>query len=218
MIIYLFTNEKTGKQYVGQTSQELRKRTLQHRRAKQTYFDRAFTKETEKDFTLEVIDKAKTNKELNEKEIYWIEKLNTRFPNGYNLCDGGEATRGYNHTKDSKTKMSESKKKLELSGEKNPFYGQKHTKETRERLKKAWTEERKAKLLKRMKETKFNVRTKKVICLETGKVYESVNEAAEELKIAATNVSRACRSETRKCRGLTFRYFETPIPCQDSNE
>ena len=69
-----------------------------------------------------------------------------------------------------------------------------------------------------MKETKFNVRTKKVICLDTGKVYESVNEAAEELKIAATNVSRACRSETRKCRGLTFRYFETPIPCQDSNE
>lgn len=218
MIIYLFTNEKTGKQYVGQTSQELRKRTLQHRRAKQTYFDRAFTKETEKDFTLEVIDKAKTDKELNEKEIYWIEKLNTRFPNGYNLCDGGDATRGYNHTKYSKTKMSESKKKLKLSGERNPFYGKKHTKETRERLKKAWTEERKAKLLKRMKETKFNVSTKKVICLETGKIYESVSEVAEELKIAATNVSRACRSETRKCRGLTFRYFETPIPCQDSNE
>lgn len=218
MIIYLFTNKKTGKQYVGQTSQGLRKRTLQHRRAKRTYFDRAFTKETEKDFTLEVIDKAKTDKELNEKEIHWINKLNTKFPNGYNLCDGGETTRGYTHKECSKKQMSESKKKLELSGGKNPFYGQKHTEETREKMKKAWTEDRKKEHLKRMKETKFNVNTKKVICLETGKVYESVKEAAEELKLAATNISRACKSETRKCRGLTFRYFEMPIPCQDSNE
>ena len=208
MIIYLFTNKKTGNQYVGKTSQGLRKRTLQHRRAKRTYFDRVFTKETEKDFTLEVIDKAKTDKELNEKEIYWINKLNTKFPNGDNLCDGGETTRGYTHKECSKKRMSESKKKLELSGGKNPFYGQKHTKGTREKMKKAWTEERKKEHLKRMKETKFNVNTKKVICLETGKVYESVKEAAEELKVAATNVSRACKSETRKCRGLTFRYFE----------
>lgn len=218
MIIYLFTNKKTGKQYVGQTSQELRKRTLQHRRDKQTYFDRAFTKETEKDFTLEVVDKAKTDKELNEKEIYWIKKLNTKFPNGYNLCDGGEATRGYNHTEHSKKQMSESKKKLELNGKNNPFYGKNHTEEARNKMKKAWTEERKAEHLKRMKETKCNIITKQVICLETCRVYESIKEVAEELNLAATNISRACKSKTRKCRGLTFRYFEMPIPCQDSNE
>ena len=40
-------------------------------------------------FKFEVIEKCKTVKELNEREKFWIEKLNCKQPNGYNVAEGG---------------------------------------------------------------------------------------------------------------------------------
>ena len=42
--------------------------------------------------------------ELNEKEIYYINKYNS-MNNGYNLCEGGNGIRGYRHTKEEIEKM-----------------------------------------------------------------------------------------------------------------
>ena len=53
-------------------------------------FHEAIRKYGFEDFDWEVIDSAETLEELNEKEIFWINKLNTLSPNGYNLEKGGK--------------------------------------------------------------------------------------------------------------------------------
>lgn len=44
---------------------------------------------------------------LNEKEIYWIKKLNSKRPNGYNLTDGGCGNLGYEWTDEQRKTLSE---------------------------------------------------------------------------------------------------------------
>lgn len=58
-------------------------------------------------FKCEIVDSAETKEELNKKEIYWIDKLNSRNRKiGYNIRKGGELGSTFNHTKEAKEKIS----------------------------------------------------------------------------------------------------------------
>ena len=100
-------------------------------------------------FVFEVIEICELNI-INEKEIYWISRLNTYVPNGYNLSHGGLALYGEDnpfygrkHTEETRKIIAEknrgrkkSEKEIEELrkrnvGEKNPFYGKKHTESTK---------------------------------------------------------------------------------------
>lgn len=48
---------------------------------------------------------------------------------------------------------------------------------------------------------------KPVICIETGKVYKSVNQAARELKIPVATISAIARGEYGSYHNLHFRYY-----------
>lgn len=92
--IYMYTNKINGKQYVGQTSRDLKTRHWQHLSQHDTYIDRAIQKYGKDNFILEVLeDNIFDIDELNRKEQFYIEKYDT-FNNGYNLNRGGD-----NHTK-----------------------------------------------------------------------------------------------------------------------
>lgn len=85
--IYLTTNHVNGKKYIG--------------RHKSSTFDsnyygsgkiltQAILKEGIENFTCEILDTAETNKELNYKEFYYIEKYNAvKSSEFYNLVEGG---------------------------------------------------------------------------------------------------------------------------------
>ena len=60
-------------------------------------------------FTVETIGEFPTE-ELNEKEIYYIKKFNSKKPNGYNIVDGGVGVRGYKHDERSCKNMSKAQK------------------------------------------------------------------------------------------------------------
>lgn len=47
---------------------------------------------------------------------------------------------------------------------------------------------------------------KKVICVETGKIFESVNEAAEAVNRNAKTLSNHLRGRKKTCAGLHFKY------------
>src|SRR5699024_9064489 len=106
MIIYLITNKKNGKQYVGQTTRTLRERELEHTR-KNGLVGSAIRKYGRENFDIRQIDSADSIELLNEKEIEWIEKLETKTPYGYNLCNGGNNTHGFNHREESRAIMAE---------------------------------------------------------------------------------------------------------------
>lgn len=131
-IIYQWKNNINGKSYVGQTIHP-RKRQLQHlrgERADSQIIDRAILKYGAKKFTYTVLltIHADTREELrgllDEAEIAFIRICGSYYKTGrgYNLTKGGLSRGNYEHTEETKRKISEMRK------------GQKASEETRRRI------------------------------------------------------------------------------------
>ena len=95
-IIYLVTNKTTSKQYIGLSIETLKDRWNGHiDSAKKGEYTNKYSLQTairkygKKDFLIEEIDTGTSLDDLEDKEKYWIEKLETLFPNGFNLNKGG---------------------------------------------------------------------------------------------------------------------------------
>lgn len=121
MIIYKITNKINGKIYVGQTINSLQRRIAHYRGETD---DRPIVNALQKygmnNFIFEIIDKAASIEDLNEKEIFWIKKLNSTDRSiGYNIREGGA-----NSPLSPETKL---KLSIQRTGEQNPFYGKHHS-------------------------------------------------------------------------------------------
>ena len=100
-VIYTATNKINGKIYVGKTYNfEKRKQEHIYDIDNDIPFHRALKKYGIKNFEWKIIDTAKTDEEIKEKEIYWIKELNTcihfQNSNGYNITLGGEGGVSWN--------------------------------------------------------------------------------------------------------------------------
>lgn len=123
-IIYLLTNTLNGKQYVGLTTTQLKKRWQAHcykaNHGSRTYLHTAIRKYGSDSFIQNILEET-TEELVHEREKYWIAQL---APD-YNMTTGGEGTLG-------------------LSGEKNGMYGRcgtkhhrfgiPHTEETKQKI------------------------------------------------------------------------------------
>ena len=104
----MIKNNINDKSYVGQ-SINIENRWIHHKSELNNnkhindYLQNAWNKYGEDNFSFIVIEECKES-ELNEKEIYYINKYNS-MNNGYNLCEGGNGIRGYRHTKEEIEKM-----------------------------------------------------------------------------------------------------------------
>lgn len=158
--IYEVKNLVNGKIYIGKTSRTLKKLLYRYYRDRKI-LNRPITSAIQKygvgNFIFNIIDFASTEEELNAKEIFWIDLLNSRNKLiGYNLALGGagvcgikltekqkrtigERFKGHTfnlgrkHTEAAKLRMRQSKAGKYI-GENSPFYGQKHTLETRNKI------------------------------------------------------------------------------------
>jgi len=159
-IIYKVVNNVNGKIYIGQTIKSLELRIKNH--AKQgSYLYNAINKYGIDSFKYSVIETCDTKEELDEMEFHYIKQYNSLAPNGYNLTLGGDGWCGLNHsektkqqisdnlkiyykthagpnlgvkyTEERRNRMSEMRKGTGV-GEDNPFYGKKHTMETRYKI------------------------------------------------------------------------------------
>lgn len=88
--IYVITNLINGKQYVGQTSRSIDVRFEEHcyDSRSTSSIHKAIVKYGVKNFKIEELEEVKIS-ELNSREQYWIQKLDT-FKNGYNQNVGGD--------------------------------------------------------------------------------------------------------------------------------
>jgi group I intron endonuclease len=124
--------------YVGQTIVDLDKRWGDHcsKGSNCRFLSRAINKYGKENFTIEQIDTALSIEELNQKEIYWIEQLNSLSPNGYNLKTGGSNGNLSQETKDKISNSNLGKKRTEKSKQlmREKQLGKKHTEEHRRKI------------------------------------------------------------------------------------
>jgi len=108
MIIYKATNKVNGKIYIGKTIHNLSARLHRHLRA-DFPFSKALKKYGMESFDIEVIDHSDNHDDLAEKEKYWIKHYGSKGKNGYNLTDGGDGIPGWNHSEETRKKMSDAR-------------------------------------------------------------------------------------------------------------
>lgn len=165
--IYCVYNKVNGKKYIGQTKRGYRRRFEEHKH----YWTQAprLREDMEKygpdSFECELLDVAHGRATANLKERAWIGALKTDRPEyGYNITRGGGVKGEF--CEDTIRKMSESRK-----GEGNSFYGRRHTEEAKASM---------SRTKKAMYQRGGHPGAKKVKCVETGKVYDCIKDAAED--------------------------------------
>lgn len=152
--VYVVTNQKNGKKYVGFTNGFVENRLKIHIKGgcqASSLLHNAIVEFGKENFSIETVFEG-TCKQALDKERFFVKKLKTRYPNGYNIMPGGlsfflgkkhtlkarkrmskmrrgnKNLKGYKHSSESRRKMSEAKK-----GNKNSL-GYRHTKETRKNM------------------------------------------------------------------------------------
>lgn len=121
--IYKITNTINGKSYIGQ--HKVKKEAPRQYMGKGLGIQQAFKEYGRGKFTkeiLEIVEDDKSRRVVSEREKYWIKKMNTMEPNGYNRNPGGiggctkesaakvvstKRKNGYHHSDKTKNKMSQ---------------------------------------------------------------------------------------------------------------
>lgn len=112
--IYVITNNITGEQYVGKTKKSISGRWWDHvnkskKNPNTTKFTHAISKYGKDNFSVDILDETPTN----EKEIYWIDKLNSV----YNMTPGGDG--GWINDKTGKTWKVKDTTNMKLANKKS---------------------------------------------------------------------------------------------------
>lgn len=201
-IIYCWYCIPTDKYYVGQTV-EPEKRFKAHINQKDnTHFHRALRKYGLDNFVYCVLEENILRENLNLKEIEWIEYYDS-FYNGYNMTVGGDGTKAIIRSKEHRKKLSESLKGR--FGEKNPFYGHHHSKETINKISESHkgqyiSKEQRKKISESLKGRTFSEETKRKISqANKGKI------RSEETK---RKLSESHKGQTPWNKGKTGIYSE----------
>lgn len=208
--VYMHVNKVNGKKYIGLTRQDVRRRWRPDGSGymNNPYFWHAIQKYGWDNFEHIIVKTGLSQDEAcqMEKDLIALHKSNDLI-HGYNIADGGqfnimpEATRqrlsevrkGTNLGKDNPNYGNH-----KLAGVNNPNYGKHHSAETRKRI----SENRKGKGLHVFSEEhKQRIKAhhrggadkKKVVCVETGEVYESINCAARAVNASKKLISNCCR-------------------------
>lgn len=110
------------------------------------------------------------------------------------------------------TEEAKRKNSISNSGDKNGFYGKHHTEETKALLRaknkgRKPTEEQRRKMGEAHKGQRNTWLHRACVCIETGKEYESLSDAAKDIGSAPAAVSSACRRYPKgTTKNLHFKY------------
>ena len=232
MTIYV-ASFPNGKMYVGQTKQALKQRWYFHKSSAfnerenrdccRTAFARALRKYGSENCELRVLSVCKDQNELNLCEKFWIKKLDTISPSGYNLTTGGDNS---NLSEETKRKISESLRRRTVSYETREKIGNAHrgktiSLESKEKMSQAKIGKKQSKeqIEKRVRKLKGRKRSiqeceaislgkmKKVVCNSEGSVFQSVREAAAFFKKSESWVSGICNGKIKSKDGFGLSFL-----------
>lgn len=134
-----------------------------------------------------------------EKEMIYFYKSNQR-EYGYNLTDGGQGCCGFVISQESRDKFS-----AMYSGEGNPFYGKKHTMETKNKISSANKGKYVgAKSARARSVYKIDLDTKEIL-----EKYDCISDVPVG-NAMRRHISDCCMGKRRSCNGFGWQYVDEP--------
>jgi group I intron endonuclease len=233
--VYCAYNKKNNKIYIGYTQNTLFKRISSHYYSSNNniynnFFHSSLFKYGKDNFNWYILYQSKNIIDLKTQETFFINLFNSNNKKyGYNLSTGGESPKLNNS---SRMKISKKTKKRNLTGERNPFFGKKHSTETKKHLSKIRIGVlvgnknpffgKKHSLVMRKKLSKIrkdlcknekvilNLRnaqkSKPILCINNGIEYRSINEAARQLSIHKSGIKDQLHKRLKTYKGLKFKF------------
>ena len=196
--IYMWINAHNGKKYIGQAD------NLERRRLRFINFTTKYAGSlinnvrkhynSESDWIYKVLEYCSIDK-LDEREKYWIQVKGSMKPNGYNLTEGGNTTRGFKFTEESKHKQSLSAIKRLRNKENHPMFGKTG----------CWSGKKRPNF-----SGGLNPNSRKIIQYTKDNLlireYNSMIEAAKITGILQQNISAGCRGKAKSAGGFIWKY------------
>ena len=87
--VYKITNLINNKSYIGITKREVKIRVREHFYRDADLVYQASLKYGKENFSYEVLEENIAKEDIDNREVYYINKFNSLAPNGYNLSKGG---------------------------------------------------------------------------------------------------------------------------------
>lgn len=240
----MHTNMINNKKYIGITKKPPKKRwgcKGYGYKKSQPVFWNAIQKYGWDNFEHEILFNNLSQKEAQEKEVEFIAKYKTncrRYDSpeyGYNMTDGGEGVSGNFPTIETRQKMSiaqrnrvenetkeeKERRRLRMIGESNPFYGNTHTKETKDKIgEKARARYRdktkhpmyNKKQSEESKRKNFNSQKNKSPVIQFDMKgnfiaeYEGIIEAYRKTKISRTSISACFHHKVKTAGGFVWEF------------
>lgn len=214
--IYRIINIVNGKFYIG-SSKNLEKRKKEHFRELKANkhanakLQHAYNKYGKDSFKFEILEHVVDVSSLLNTEQKWLDKFKTYDREvGYNIAINASAPmKGRKHTEETKKRFSEmrigdknynfgkkmprdavEKMKIKISGKNSVWYGRKHTKEELNKM------------------SKSSANKKDIICIETGKEYESITKAANNTGCDVSALAKACKNKGKTVGGYHWAFLE----------
>lgn len=190
--IYLWTNLINGKHYVGQTVNFYQRIQRYKKGLINSYMKEDIDKYGMENFKVEILERIEdiSNEDfLTEREQHWMDYYQSYdLEKGYNIFDvAGNVC----YLKRSDTI------KERFCGEGNGMYGKHHSDETKRKI-------AESKIGKTHAPTHF----KRVRCVETGKIYNSQSEAAQEYGITQAAISAVCKGKNKTAKKMHWEFVD----------
>lgn len=191
-IVYKYTSP-SNKIYIGQTCNSLQKRAEGNGSGYKNspHFYNAILKYGFKNFVGEILQDNLNSDEADYWEKYYINLYRSYDKNyGYNIALGGG---GFNLSEDTMQKITDRMKNH------NPMKNPEIVQKVREKnIGKQISDEQRTNM--------GNSHKKQVLCVETGIVYPSRNDAAKTVGVSGSGIGRAINGEQETSAGYHWRY------------
>ena len=198
----------SDKVYIGQTSTNPNDRWQNGKGYKKQVFYNAIIKYGWDNIKHKILFDSLTKEEALEKEIELISYYKSNDKRyGYNISPGGED--GHNNLwNDIEYKEAQIRERKERW--KNTNFVEKHKESMKIAMSKSSYKEKQASHTKnRWKDGEFNdVFCRKVLCLETGIIYESITNASKLTGICRTNIGKCCNKQMLSAGGCHWIFYD----------
>ena len=199
--IYRIHCKISNKNYIGQTSlMDWTKRVNCHffkSYNKCPALKAAIKKYGFESFDYFLIEKAKNQKEADQKERFWIKAFCSLSPYGYNLKDGGQFGGGV-YTEESR---------LKLKG-RTPWNKGKKMPERTEHHRMILSANAKRLNLDENFIVSREKQKRKIMCLSTNTIYSSVSDLSREIRTSTSNICKHLNGKISHVKGRKLKYLE----------